>query len=208
MKKLNLAAFFLIIFLILAAPFISGWDGKKKIWDGKYNSEVDQYGYVVDIAPPHHQTHKGRLFTRCYRSQDVAANGTLVMLFKTSDQITHGQYLVATGNKSFISLYEAPTISDNGTELSPTNMNRRSSYQTTVKVFHTPTVSDNGDFLCGMFIPAGKNSAGTGAALATRREWLTKANTDYLVVIRNEGTSAADLFIDFDWYEPLTQAEH
>lgn len=202
MRKLDLISFITIALLILTAPLASGWSGKTQLWDSQNKAVVDIGRSLVQIGSSHHQGHRGQRFNRCYREKQVASDGNMTILLQTNEATPHLTYLMATGGKSFVSLYEAPTVTSNGTEITPSNMNRTSSKTARVQVSHDITVSDNGTFLCGHFLPADTGPRSSGTAMANRVEWVGNKNTSYLIVLDNEGGAAEDLYINLHRYEP------
>lgn len=192
---------FTLIFIFTAS---TAWSvpGLVEIWDSQNKAVVDTGGSLVQIGSAHHQGHKGNRFVRCYREKQVASGGNMTILIQTNEATPHSTYLMATGGKAFVSLYEAPTVTSNGTEIIPSNMNRTSSKTAHVQVFHGITTSDNGNFICGHFLPADTGPRSSGTAMSQRVEWVGKENTSYLIVVDNEGGAAEDLYVNLNWYEP------
>ena len=108
--------------------------------------------------------------------------------------------MVSTGTFT-IELYEAPTVSANGTIQTAINLNRNSTNTSHLDIYATPTVSANGTLLRATKIfesgTAGKNS---GSALV-KDKWLLKTNTDYLVKITNDSGGSANFVGCFSFFE-------
>lgn len=90
----------------------------------------------------------------------------------------------AEGQPVECALYEAPTVSDDGTPKPSVAINRFNEGETSVLTYTAPTVSDDGDLLFQKPINV---SFGFGQFLA--RE------TEYLYTVTNNGDAAIDVYI-------------
>lgn len=169
----------------------------------------DSISSALEIIPSEHaKIHDGKMFEFTHATADGAGltdNATLDVLLSvnasTYPHLIIGMFLGGLGQGYF---YESPTISSNGTEITPKNKNRSSVNVSGITVYHTPTVSDVGtELFSGRWLgtssgPSGKiNSGGEGFS---QREWILKPSTLYLLRIT---ARAADLQAHHNlvWYE-------
>ncbi|MFA5584609.1 MAG: hypothetical protein WDA09_10385 [Bacteriovoracaceae bacterium] len=96
-----------------------------------------------------------------------------------------------------IEIYEDPTITDNGTEQTPVNRNRKSTNTAGLDVFLTPTASDNGNLLMQEHFGAGQFG---GGEVRGANEFVLKDTKKYLIVVTSEAASN-DVTVVLDWYE-------
>ena len=95
-------------------------------------------------------------------------------------------------------LYENPTISNVGTDLTSSyNRDRNSSVVATLDVNHTPTVTSVGTALSQGYIVTNNNNT----ERSDTRMWVLKANEEYLVRATNNSGGNANVTILLDWYE-------
>lgn len=124
----------------------------------------------------------GLLFHASKVWEDLADDG-----FATYLVTCHANYHVMTyfefnsEGAAIIELYETPTVTGNGTAVTPRNMNRNYSDVLNTLVFHTPTCSADGTLLKQKLIGSGKAGSGQGDAV----HWHLKKGLSYYVKIKN-----------------------
>ena len=155
---------------------------------------------TIDYA--HHEIHQGAHFTiRRFVSltgsggatpQDdtyviVGANKTLHMIVDASCE-----------TEMRFNLYEATTVSANGTNQTAYDNNRVTANTTDAVWYRNPTVTTVGTLLDTIYVGAGKN---TGAQVSTRNEWILKKSTNYMFRVINLSATGGDFSIRLMYYE-------
>jgi len=153
----------------------------------------------------HDEIHKGHAFSLGDFDTDVDTGaGAGLYLIQTTEKSPHMEIsLIASAALTF-TLYEAPTISANGTALVPRNRNRtligygETSY---TKIYLTPTVSANGTLLSiGRIQAASTGPSQDGGGGTKRGEWILAPSTKYLLTVVPDADNI-DVWTFFDWYE-------
>lgn len=147
----------------------------------------------------HQKVHEGELFTASYKTPDgapVADNASLDILIRTGTAAPHIEFTVSCAQAYEAILYESTTVTDNGTQLSERNRNRRSNKTSVVDAFHTPTVTATGNLILHELA-----SGILGGVSRSEEEWILKPNTNYLLRLTNRAGSAQPMSAKVDWYE-------
>ncbi|MCW8932205.1 MAG: hypothetical protein OQL19_18470 [Gammaproteobacteria bacterium] len=175
---------------------------------GKIVSIVDEVGGLVVIDEVISNIHSGFAFG-IDASGTLAASSSLVLLGDVGDKEVHFNQIdgnFSQGNIR-ITLYEAPTITANGTPLTPYALNRANIQANTIQVYSAPTVTANGTSIGSKFLPlsgGGANTQPVNGSIANSR--VLKRNTKYLMVITNETTNdTVDFGVNIVWTEPVNQ---
>jgi hypothetical protein len=155
---------------------------------------------VSGIDYAHAEVHQGKFYTVSYIANGVASASSLEFFFITGANFElHTAILAAAGSDAELYIFEATTVSDNGTALTAYN-NLRSSVNTAEGDFyHTPTITGDGTQISVVYIP----SSGTqgGGAVRPGTEVIFKVSTNYLIRLTNTGTGAQDLSLAIGFYE-------
>jgi len=157
---------------------------------------------MVDIV--HWRIHRGEMFTASYitpNAAPIADDATVAMLLETDSTTPHLIFDVEGGGDFEAQFYEGTTTSNDGTTVTPYNMNRNSSTVQTLVTTHTPTVTDNGTQLFTHFYPGGSGGHAIGGGGFTLREWILKASTKYLILLTNRAGTAQPMGVSVQWYE-------
>ena len=166
--------------------------------------EIDEkVSAITTISVPHHEIHEGEMFISSYKSAegaDVADDGTLALLIRTSTKVCHFVFTATGGGDTEVELLENPTVSDAGTGLSEINLNRGSSETPGATTFHTPSIT-GGTLLFNTLVVGGQKNAASGGSLRPDVEWNLKTNEDYVVRATNRAGNAKPMSIIFEWYE-------
>ena len=131
---------------------------------------------------------------------NVVPNTNSRTLLLTTPNTTTRIYLSFAVNTNVLLeyfLYENPTISNVGTDLTSYNKDRNSSATATLDVNYTPTVSSAGTVLSHGYIVTNNNNI----ERSDTRMWKLKANEEYLVRATNNSGGNANVTILLDWYE-------
>ena len=158
--------------------------------------------YIVDELS--HAVHEGRAFT-VSQEGTVAAGALVNMLGRTGDKDVHFQGFQVSASDGNISvrLYEAPTITADGTPIVIIARNRANSLVPTHTVFAGPTVTTPGTVLehSHVYSTGSQGSHLSAGQGALSEDWVLKPNTDYLIQITNNGTVDLDFVAKFVWSE-------
>jgi hypothetical protein len=161
---------------------------------------------ITDII--HERIHAGEMFSATTYDASVADDGSLDILFSVSSNMSaHLAYIVRAGGDAEILFYEGPTISNNGTALTPSNRNRILKTASLHSIFSGPTISDAGDQLENQFVPGG--TAGflaftPGSEGSLFKEYVLAPGEDYLLRCFNRSGDATTISLQLDWYEPIS----
>lgn len=155
---------------------------------------------VIDYA--HHEIHSGSHFKAGYQDITMSTNDIIYLCFTTPDTTTwmHWVLTAQTTGAATIELYEAPTLSAEGTAVTPLNRNRNSAKVSAMVVKHTPTVTSPGTKISEKWVGSVGFKETTGGESRGGSELILKQNTQYLIKL----TANADTIkcaIGGDWYE-------
>lgn len=153
----------------------------------------------------HHKVHESVTFQSSYKTpegSDVADDASQDWLIQVrADRVPHLVYEVACGGDAEVSLYEAPTVSSNGTALARVNMDRNSQGGSDVLTFRDPTVTVVGNLIQNTLIPGGTQPRTGGGVGRQNTEWLLRLNTLYLLRVTNRSGGAQPVSVLIQWYE-------
>lgn len=159
-------------------------------------------GVGIDVL--HHKIHEGLDYGAGHIFESVADDGTSDILVKVSaDNDLHSITNFAVGGDAFAYLYEDVVPTTNGTEITPSNLNRESTKVTTGSVYFGPTVAAGslGIELPPTFIPGGQKKDATGGENGGRHEWILDKSTNYLFRLVNKANATAHQSININYYE-------
>ena len=129
----------------------------------------------------------------------AVGSGTNVdMLIRVPADAVGEFYLNVTGSGTgdgYLRLFEAPTLSADGTPIVVNNLNRRSTNLEQLLAFDAPTVTLGGKLLAAVAGPA-SGAAGNGPL-----DFLLDAGVDYLIRWRNRDAATDDVAILATWLE-------
>lgn len=155
-------------------------------------------GALLTLDNSIHQLLEGKAFH--LSDANVVANTNSRTLLLTTPNTATRVYLgvkVATNVLVQYFIYENPTVSNVGTDLTSYNKDRNSAVAATLDVNHTPTVSSVGTVLTnGYLVTNNVNSESIEDRL-----WVLKQNEEYLVRVSNNSGGNAYITILLDWYE-------
>ncbi len=182
----------------IGARFYEYDSGETYVWDGAWRERVP---LVVD--EDHQHVHEGITYHSNYSTPDatpIADNASLDMWVSVPADLTPNVvWGFFSGGMAQTYIYEAPTVSGEGTLVTPINRRRDSSNTAGMVTRHTPTVSDvgtplhDGDW-------QGSGRSGQDKSRATQ-ELILKPRTTYLWRLTARANNIAAT-IELDWYEP------
>lgn len=149
----------------------------------------------------HHKIHQGNCFAVSQLTDDVADDANLDFLLVVGAKEAHITFEGSSEGLAWNFLYESPTITANGTEVTPRNRNRESSVTSTVTVYSGPSVSAVGTLLFTGLFPGGVGNKTVGGSSSERNEWILASNTTYLGRITNKAGDTKDISFTATFYE-------
>lgn len=154
---------------------------------------------LVVQSAVHSKIHHGGMFSACHLAAAVADNGDVEIHMKVTNPM-HLREIIGTEGTVHVFLFEGPTVSEDGTEITCYDRNRVSANPPTTEVFHTPTTSADGTELASMVLPGGSKNQATGSLSTGREEWILDAGS-YMLRLTNKSGGAADIAVQLDFYE-------
>ena len=158
---------------------------------------------VIEID--HYFTHAGTTFT-CSEATLVASETTKYYLIKApscgNSHMIHYEFISTQSNADII-LYESPTTTDDGSQLSMYNRNRASVKTAHTEVWEDPTIdgAQYGTHLDHDLITGGKQSGG-GVFTEGGQEWILKQSLHYLIAYTNNANQEDKVSHKFTFLEP------
>jgi|GEM_PF-3289695 len=175
-----------------------------KIIDGEGNSylELDE-GKVIMIFPEHTKIHKGELFSAFHKAT-LVASASISIQVKTGSKEVHFKPVdfSSDAEKFTVEIYENPTLTDGSAAVNIINRNRTSSNTAETMIYSDPTVTDNGTKIDEYHIGSSVGQKESGGDIITGgNEIVFAPNTNYLIVITNNGSAEASILAKFFFYE-------
>lgn len=161
---------------------------------------------VIDYA--HHEIHSGSHYKSGYQDTTMDTDDTIALVFTTPDTTKHMHWVLTAQSTGActIQVFSSPTLSAEGTEVTPFNRNQNSSNTSDMIVSHTPTITANGTKISEKWVGSIGFKETTGGESRGDSELILKQNTQYLVLCtaNADGIKCA---IGGDWYEHTTPSE-
>jgi len=172
------------------------------------NAQLIDDGAAQVIQRVHFQIHHGVYFTAGHLIQDVANTGHFYILIKVGPENTfHFSAQAVVEGKCYASIYENPSIDDDGTMVELHNRRRPeqggAEKTTDTTIFHTPTIGSGGtghQIEEPVLIPGGAGPQSVGAGARSGEEWVMAKNTNYLIDIQNVAGQAKDIYVGIGGY--------
>lgn len=135
---------------------------------------------------------KGLQFNFSHRFNNVANNDTVKFLIITSADPPCVHFIINSEGGFTVDIREAPTVSDNGSAVTGYNMKRSDTeHSVSSTCFYAPTASSDGDIIFQTAIGAERHGAGFASS-----HWILKADTKYVVELKNASTNVSDVAIE------------
>ena len=187
----------------LVAEVIAGYFAGEKGLRGFIGPTDPISDMPVFILAEHHHMHEGEMHQVTYPPAALANGASIdfrlvVGNLTPTSRTPHITIELDTTGESWMYLYETPTTTANGTQLTARNKNRNSAIVPNQTVWQAPTVTAVGTMLSAWISGSGEKSGGQ-----TREsvEWDLAPNTVYLV--RVTGKNSNNICLRFQWYEDL-----
>lgn len=154
-------------------------------------------GALTTIDGIHRHLHDGEAFiySGAATLSDAAAQDILLVV--PAGIYPHIFFTVRGSGETNAVLYEAATVSANGTGVAEINRNRNSTNVASLAVYTGPTVTGTGTVLMTVHFGSGQQLGGEDRA---EQEFLLKPSTIYLFRITSEA-NGNDLSWQIGWYE-------
>lgn len=146
----------------------------------------------------HNRVHEGKAWS-CSHYNASLANGEFVRILVKADadeEFHVGAFTPGCSGKAIYRIYEAPTVTDEGTVLTLLNKKRGSSNVAPGSAWHSPTVSGGS----GTLLEAGATAL-LGEAVSREIEWNIADDTYYTFEIENVSGSAQAASVTVVFYE-------
>jgi hypothetical protein len=155
-------------------------------------------GALLTLDNSIHQLLEGKAF-HLSDANVVGNTNSRTLLLTTPNTSTriHLGVKIATNVLVQYFIYENPTVSNVGTDMTSYNKDRHSAVAATLDVNHTPTVSSVGTVLTNGYLV----SNNVNSERIEDRLWVLKQNEEYLVRVTNNSGGNAYITILLDWYE-------
>lgn len=166
------------------------------------------HGALVVIGVEHYRIHQHQVFTVSAISEGVVDDASVEVLIRVpSGYDCHIDITGTASHDAFGYIFDTPTVTADGTPLTPHNHSRNVPEGTpasVVSVFNAPTISDDGTEIFATYLPGGQKNQATGGSAAGAGEWNLHAG-DYLLRFTNKGGQAAIMSMTLWWYEGLEE---
>lgn len=152
-----------------------------------------------------HAVHNGEAFSLSTEGQ-LSASSSIILLGMVGDKDIHfhGFSIAANLGNFTAHLYEAPTVTTNGTPIEAVNRNRNYSVvENTLLLYGGSTVSADGTVLeySHVYDTGTQGSHLVGGTGGLSSDWVLKPNTVYMIRINNLNTEVLNYTTSFVWSE-------
>jgi len=155
---------------------------------------------LVTITNNHYLNQNGKVYSL---SQEMTLSSGQEVYFMGCTQnknihFTSFDIIVDTAPVN-IYFYENPNVTNNGTQINSTIMNRNFNYNSTLNLFYNPTISSEGELLFVNGILGDKNQVQSN--FGQTEEWVLNLNTCYTFKIINNNGNDNDIIANLIYYE-------
>jgi hypothetical protein len=164
---------------------------------------VGATGGVETIDKMHQSVHRGDFFSGGQVFTGVSDNASrFIMLRSELGANVHCVFSTVTRGDAISYIYEAPTITSDGTPLNLTNHNRKNIKPPEALAFHTPTIAAKGDQMNGaQLVSGGRGNQATGASdQIFDNELILKEGVNYLFEVENKAGNNAVMGLYISYY--------
>jgi len=157
---------------------------------------------LTTIESEHARIHSGKAFQLSDKITGLLSTSSHYFLIDPSVPIHWRDYKFLTdGAPVDIELFENPTVTANGSALTPLNRNRLSTTVSTAAVYTNPTVTADGTRLYIDGIVGSGDKKSTGSTEGIAGEWIIDGGNTYLLKLTNNDTVTIGYIYQFFWYE-------
>lgn len=133
---------------------------------------------------------QGKVFSHTLKDTALASAASLEVLIIVGASEAHLRVKAGGATASNLLLFQATTVSGNGTAMPPRNRNRRFTVPPLTTVLSGPTITGDGTGLSDKIVPE-TDSPDANA-------WILLANTNYLVRLTNVSGATAPVSLEID----------
>ena len=178
-------------------------NNNKPIGNGARSTDLE-YGAKVAITGFHHQIHLGNAYIASHKFSSIANNAVAEFYVKVpANYEPHVVFHRDLEGNADVALFEDTTTqapNNDGTGITPRNLNRNKADASQIEWFHTPTVLVDGTQLLIEW-----NAAGTGGVAGGSEgvfdEFELAKGKNYLFRVTNRSGQARDIGIFSRYYE-------
>lgn len=174
------------------------------VGNGGFKDIQGPYNALTVVTETNRAKHDGTDFSVDAEGTLIRATALVILGVTGSKQVHFDEFIgrFSQGNVR-ISLYEAPTVTANGTPISTTCSNFEQNNPSQLAVYSTPTVTTNGVRKALVRLPltgGGANVSGAEGGIAKGR--VLKRNTQHLFIIENLDANVDITYgLNFEWHE-------
>jgi len=147
---------------------------------------------------------EGKAFSVSHRFEDVAADAYEDFFFENPQNsgktVTIIMVEITALTQCFVDVYRGNSVTSNGTELTPINLNFSSSNTSVVNVEYGGTYT-LGDRTISLVVPGGSKQFAVGGAVEVGEAAVIPENFNFLVRVTNKSTSASSFSVRVIWWE-------
>lgn len=174
---------------------------RTKITDGT-NDAVLCCNALVTARVVHYRIKESKEFIAGYCWSVIADTNSVYFLIKAGAKVPHGTIRIITSGKASLYLYETPTITADGTTVTPHCLNRETDATPDTTFFRDPTIGADGTELeCALLGAAGHFTATGGES--TGAYWWLDHNKNYIIKVTNTSGDVIDVSIGYGFHEHI-----
>jgi hypothetical protein len=185
---------------LMLAALISGMDSDGNILVPLVDTDTKGLIFITHYEM---DTHESIRFKASYlqpHGGELANDAVHDFLIEVNASAAHALLRIAAGGNCDLLLYEATTVSAEGTPLASISKNRATIGTSNTVVYDTPTITGVGTLLLSWFVPGGARGAVAGGDW-NETAWILAPNTNYLVRVVNRSGNDIQLALSWGWSE-------
>ena len=168
---------------------------KSHIVDTDNSIWIDSNGALPIFDVERRRAYLSKQFFVSHRWTNVPDGTAKYLHFKTPSTMVDLVFTTMVSGEVLIDLFENPSLSDDGTELSIFCTNRENPTTTEAKAYIDPSVTSEGTCIETTVIGSPGKFTLTGGIAAGYGYWYLKSNTSYLSKIKNVSGSTTDIAV-------------
>lgn len=175
-----------------------------QITDGTIDANVEGSGHGLTCSRAvHYRVEHSNGWISSHLFSSVASSASVYFYIKAgSTENPHGNYTISTEAGAIVEFFENSTLTNDGTALAESCLNRQAPLTPDTSCFHTPTITDDGTLLeTGLIGTSNVGVTDIGDTKTDRGYWILKKNEDYLIKVTNTDQAAKDICISYVWHE-------
>ena len=166
---------------------------------------LDKSGNVKIVGELQNAVHDGLAFGFTQHGTFAATSSLILIGVTGARQVHFDGFLCDISQGNFLlELWESPTVTTLGTNLTPRNRNRASSNTSQMLIYAGGTVSANGFLLHDdLLLAIGQGANVVGGTAGLDDGFVFKANTTYMIKMTNNAASTTSYNAKFAWHEAI-----